>query len=144
MATKKQIQAWIPSATEIFCSHMDIPVTALPEIHIVSKRELLPVRSALVKKTGCHQRNVDAKHYDSIMEILHGDHGDAIIMKRRLPCISPRSLWTTRQSDMPAPRKKEVCVCMTRSTEANARNRATSSRRAFPTSRKPTRIYCGK
>ena len=89
MATKKQIQAWIPLAKEIFCSHMGIQASALPEIHIVSKRELLPMRSALVEKTGCHQRNIDAKHYDSIMEMLHGNHGDAVIIQQSL-IPSPR------------------------------------------------------
>ena len=84
MATKKQIQAWIPLAKVIFCSHMGVPISTLPEIHIVGKRELLPVRSALVEKTGCHQRNTDVKHYDSIMEALHGDLGDAILIQQSL------------------------------------------------------------
>lgn len=84
MATKKQIQAWIPSAKEIFCSHMDIPLATLPEIHIVSKKEVLPVRSTLVEKTGCHQRNIDVKRYESIMETLHGDLGDAILVQQSL------------------------------------------------------------
>ena len=96
MASKKQIHTWIPSAKEIFCSHMDIPVDALPEIHIVSKKELLPMRSALVERTGCHQKNIDVKRYESIMEMLHGDSGDAVIIQ---------------QSLIPSPTKNPMAEC---------------------------------
>ena len=82
MATKKQIQEWIPLIEEIFCFHMDVPISALPVIHIVSKKELLPVRAALVEKTVCHQKNIDIKRYESIMETLHGDSSDACGLRR--------------------------------------------------------------
>ena len=75
---------------------MNISVAALPEIHIVSKKELLPVRAALVEKTCCHQKNIDVKRYESIMEMLHGDSGDAVIIQ---------------QSLIPSPTKNPMAEC---------------------------------
>lgn len=80
MATQKQIKEWIPRAIQIFQAY--IPLTGLPEIHIVSDKTLFKTRAELVEKLQSHQSHISPLHYNSVMEEIHGELGDAIIIQQ--------------------------------------------------------------
>ncbi|MDD3141330.1 MAG: hypothetical protein PHX08_20510 [Lachnospiraceae bacterium] len=82
MATQKQIKEWLPNAIKIFQTY--IPMPTPPEIHIVNKRTLVKKRTELVTRLHSHQINFDPQKYDSIMEEIHIELGDAIIIQHQL------------------------------------------------------------
>ncbi|MCD7825485.1 MAG: hypothetical protein LUH14_05935 [Clostridiaceae bacterium] len=81
MITQSQLKLWIPEATEIFKRYM--PPTTLPPIYIGAPRNILKLRAELVVKTQSHQVN-HPDPYDSVMEMIHGDAGDAILIQQKL------------------------------------------------------------
>ncbi len=83
MVTQKQIQEWLPTATLIFKRFMPLTDIPFPSVHIVSEKTLFSTRAKLVEKLRCHQKNCDEKYYDSIMEMLHGELGDAILIRQK-------------------------------------------------------------
>lgn len=91
MATQRQIKQWIPAAIDIFRKY--IPMDDLPEIHIVSDRTLFKTRREIISRLGSHTHQVepdDEDRYDSIMEMIHGEFGNAVLI---------------RQEDVPDPRE---------------------------------------
>lgn len=84
MVTQKQIKAWIPEALAIFQRFMPpfpgMDTIPIPEIHIVSDKTVFPTRKMLVAKLRSRQTDIDEDHYTSIMEMIHGDLGDAILI----------------------------------------------------------------
>ncbi|MCD7825921.1 MAG: hypothetical protein LUH14_08175 [Clostridiaceae bacterium] len=86
MITQKQMKLWIPEAQEIFKRYMSVdtlPGGTLPPIYIGAPRNILSLRAELVEKTKSHQVNTPDP-YDSIMEMIHGDAGDAILIQQKL------------------------------------------------------------
>lgn len=86
MITQKQMRLWIPEAISIFKKYMPVdtlPGGTLPEIYIGAPRNILKLRAELVEKTKSHQFNTPDP-YDSIMEMIHGDAGDAILIQQKL------------------------------------------------------------
>lgn len=81
MATQKQIKEWIPAVTEIF--QFFVPCPELPEIHVVSDKTLFKKRAEIVERLQSKQKNATPDNYDSIMEMIHGDHGDAILIQQK-------------------------------------------------------------
>ncbi len=84
MTTQKQIREWIPSAGAIFRKYMP-DMGEIPEIHIVSERTLFQTRKELVERLQSAQKNTDEENYTSVMEMIHGEKGDAILIRQR--CI---------------------------------------------------------
>ncbi|MCQ2417985.1 MAG: hypothetical protein MJ071_09305 [Oscillospiraceae bacterium] len=80
MITKKQIEEWIVPAINIFRHYMP-DVDRLPEIHIFTDTILLRERNKIAERLKSPQRNT-AENYDSIMEMIHGENGDAIIISQ--------------------------------------------------------------
>ena len=83
MVTQKQIKDWLPTAIEIFQRFMPPTDVLFPSVHIVSDKTVFPTRAKLVEKVRCHQRICDEEYYDSVMEMLHGDLGDAILIQQK-------------------------------------------------------------
>lgn len=81
MIAQKQIRLWIPEALSIFKKFM--PATPLPPIYIGAPSNILTLRAELVEKTKSHQVNTP-ETYDSVMEMIHGDAGDAILIQQKL------------------------------------------------------------
>lgn len=79
----KKIQEWLPTATLIFKRFMPPTDIHFPSVHIVSEKALFSTRAKLVEKLRCHQKNCDEKYYDSIMEMLQGELGDAILIRQK-------------------------------------------------------------
>lgn len=88
MVTQRQIKAWIPEALAIFQRFMPpfpgMDTIPIPEIHIVSDKTVFPTRKMLVAKLRSRQTDIDEEHYTSIMEMIHGDLGDAILIWHEL------------------------------------------------------------
>lgn len=72
----------IPTTTAVFQRYM--PCQQLPEIHTVTVNEFEKKRSELVERLQSNQVMYDAKTDDSLMEFIHGEKGDAIIIKKDL------------------------------------------------------------
>ena len=70
----------ILKATAVFQRYM--PCQQLPEIHQVTVNELEKKRSELVERLQSSQDMYDAETDDSLMEFIHGEKGDAIIIKK--------------------------------------------------------------
>ena len=70
----------ILKATAVFRRYM--PCQQLPEIHQVTVNELEKKRSELVERLQSSQDMYDAETDDSLMEFIHGEKGDAIIIKK--------------------------------------------------------------
>ena len=70
----------ILKATAVFQRYM--PCQQLPEIHQVTVREFERKRSDLVERLQSSQDMYDAETDDSLMEFIHGEKGDAIIIKK--------------------------------------------------------------
>jgi len=83
VATQKKIQAWLPNAIQIFQKFMPPTNVPFPSIHIVSNKTVFATRAKLVEQIRCHQKECDKEHYDSVMEMLHGDLGDAILIQQK-------------------------------------------------------------
>ena len=83
MSTQKEIKEWIPRAVEIFRRFMPPTDVPMPSIHVVSDRTLFQTRARLVEKVRCHQASCDEQNYDAAMETLHGELGDAIIIRQK-------------------------------------------------------------
>ncbi len=80
MITKKQILDWVDSAVAIFTQFMP-NVGTIPEIHIATDRIILNTRAELVKRLKSHQENT-SDEYTSIMETIHGELGNAILISQ--------------------------------------------------------------
>lgn len=80
MITQKQILEWVDSATSMFKQFMP-EVGNIPEIHIATDRIILKTRAELVKRLKSHQENI-SEEYSSIMEMIHGELGDAILISQ--------------------------------------------------------------
>ncbi len=80
MITKKQILEWVDSAVEVFKQFIP-DVGLVPEIHISTDRIILKTRAELVERLKSHQKNT-ADEYTSIMEMIHGELGDAILISQ--------------------------------------------------------------
>ena len=83
MVTQKQIKAWVPTAIQIFKKFMPPTDVPFPSVHIVSEKTLFATRARLAEQVQCQQKNCDERYYDSIMETLHGDLGDAILIQQK-------------------------------------------------------------
>lgn len=70
----------ILKATAVFQRYM--PCQQMPEIHQVTVREFERKRSELVERLQSSQDMYDAETDDSLMEFIHGEKGDAIIIKK--------------------------------------------------------------
>lgn len=56
-------------------------VGKVPETHIATDRIILKARAELVKRLKSHQENT-SDEYNSIMEMIHGELGDAILISQ--------------------------------------------------------------
>lgn len=87
MVTQKQIKAWIPEALSIFKKYMPpfpgMDCIPIPEIHIVSDRTVFQTRRKLVARLRSQQTEIDEGQYTSIMEMIHGEYGDAILIQQK-------------------------------------------------------------
>lgn len=87
MVTQKQIKAWIPEALSIFQKYMPpfpgMEYIPIPEIHIVSDRTIFQTRRELVDRLHSQQTEIDEDQYSSIMEMIHGEYGDAILIHQK-------------------------------------------------------------
>lgn len=81
MTTQKQIKEWIPTAVETFQRFMPCP--EIPEIHIVSEKTLFKRRAEIVERLQAKQKNASSETYDIIMEMIHGDLGNAILIRQK-------------------------------------------------------------
>lgn len=79
--TKSEIQLWIPAATDIFKSIM-LPINVpYPQVIIANGRNFRTVRAQLVSDLAC--KNIEYPE-DSIMEYIHGEKGNAILIRQNL------------------------------------------------------------
>ena len=74
---KADIQIWIPQATEIFQSFMPAIDVPYPPVYIGRGENYMELRRRLVRETGCAHDEVTE---ESVMEYIHGDKGNAIII----------------------------------------------------------------
>lgn len=81
MTTQKQIKEWILEAQEIFNRFM--PSSISPEIHIVNDKTVFKTRADIVTRLHSKQTNIDEGNYTSIMETIHGEKGDAILIQQK-------------------------------------------------------------
>ncbi|MCD8151029.1 MAG: hypothetical protein LUE92_16035 [Clostridiales bacterium] len=81
MIKQKYIKRWIPIADIIFKKYM--PIDYLPPVQIGSPKTIMKIRTELVEMTQSLQVN-PSEPYDSIMEMIHGDKGDAILIQQEL------------------------------------------------------------
>ena len=89
MTTQKQIKEWIPTAVEIFQRFMPCP--EIPEIHIVSEKTLFKKRAEIVERLQAKQKNASPETYDIVMEMIHGDLGNAILIRQKYITSPERS-----------------------------------------------------
>lgn len=89
MTTQKQIKEWIPAAVETFQRFMPCP--QIPEIHILSENTLFKKRAAIVERIQSKQKNAPPEGYSAIMEMIHGDMGDAILIRQKYITSPERS-----------------------------------------------------
>ena len=82
MTTQKQIKEWIPTAVEIFQRFMPCP--EIPEIHIVREKTLFKKRAEIVERLQAKQKNASPETYDIVMEMIHGDLGNAILIRQNI------------------------------------------------------------
>ncbi len=80
MITQKQIMDWTDKAIAIFKQFIP-EVEFVPEIHIATDKTILKKRTELVEHLKCHQKNTP-EEYDSIMEMIRGESGDAILISQ--------------------------------------------------------------
>lgn len=89
MTTQKQIKEWIPAAVETFQRFMPCP--QIPEIHILRENTLFKKRAAIVERIQSKQKNAPPEGYSAIMEMIHGDMGDAILIRQKYITSPERS-----------------------------------------------------
>ena len=89
MTTQKQIKEWIPTAVEIFQRFMPCP--EIPEIHIASEKTLFKKRAEIVERLQAKQKNASPETYDIVMEMIHGDLGNAILIRQKYITSPERS-----------------------------------------------------
>lgn len=80
MITQKTIKEWLPGAIDLFKSVMPPASKPYPEFPIASNRTIERVRNDWIEKT--QSWNVNQDPFSSIMETLHGDGGDAVIINQ--------------------------------------------------------------
>ncbi|MCR5604553.1 MAG: hypothetical protein K6G27_12765 [Lachnospiraceae bacterium] len=83
MLSQKQIRQWIPDAVSAFQSVMPPISKPYPIIQIASSATLNKVRSHLVEQTKSQNRNIK-NPYTSMMEMLYGHSGTAILIYQKL------------------------------------------------------------
>jgi len=81
MASIQQIKTWIPEAIKIFTTYF--PCDSLPEIHIVNERNLISKRNELLLRFHSETAVLQRNEYTSIMELIHGETGDAILIQQK-------------------------------------------------------------
>lgn len=79
--TNLEIQLWIPAATDIFKSIMPPINVPYPQVIIANGRNFRTVRAQLVSDLAC--KNIEYPE-DSIMEYIHGEKGNAILIRQNL------------------------------------------------------------
>ena len=89
MLSQKQMRAWIPGAIARFKAEMPaiavpaipaVPAVPLPEIYIASDKKAYEIRTTLVEQLQSPQKY---SKYESVMETIHGELGDAIIIYQK-------------------------------------------------------------
>lgn len=82
MITQKKIKEWIPEAVAAFRAVMPPIEKEYPAIYIASEATLYKVRNEPVRLTGSTSYETNAP-YSAIMEYIHGDKGDAILIYQK-------------------------------------------------------------
>lgn len=83
MLSQKQMRAWIPGAIARFKAAMPtiaVPSVPFPEIYIASDKKAYEIRTTLVEQLQSPQKYSE---YESVMETIHGELGDAIIIYQK-------------------------------------------------------------
>ena len=82
MITQKKIKEWIPEAVEAFRAVMPPIDKENPAVYIASGATLCKVRNELIRLTGSTSYETNTP-YSAIMEYIHGDKGDAILVYQK-------------------------------------------------------------
>lgn len=81
MLTQQQIRLWVPPATQIFQRYMPPIAAPYPKVYIASRRTHTVLREKLISQTGNLHTSPPE---DSIMEYIHGNTGNAILIRQDL------------------------------------------------------------
>lgn len=81
MLTQSEIKKWCGAALYIFKNFMP-DVYDIPEVHIVTDKLIIKKRSEIAKRLKAPERAISLRDYDVLMEMVHGECGDAIIIKQ--------------------------------------------------------------
>lgn len=81
MIKQDEIKLWCNLATAVFINYMP-EVDKTPEIHIVTDKILKKRRSEIAERLKAPQRDIDFTSYEAVMELVHGENGDAIIIRQ--------------------------------------------------------------
>ena len=81
--TQKDITLWIPSAVEVFQSFMPPIDKPYPRVYVATAKTFPTMRVELIAQTGCVHTHTEESEA-AIMEYIHGDKGNAILIRQNL------------------------------------------------------------
>ena len=81
-ATQKQIREWLPETLEIFFRFMPPCPKPPPKVYVCGEKMFFIRRSELTERLHAQRMDVDEQHHDAMMELIHGDLGDAILIRQ--------------------------------------------------------------
>jgi len=81
MLTQEKIKTWCSLAIAIFKNYMP-EVDEVPQIHIVTDKILAKRRAEIAERIKAPQRDIEIMTYEPVMEMIHGECGDAILIRQ--------------------------------------------------------------
>ena len=81
-ATQKQIREWLPENLEIFFRFMPPCPKPPPKVYVCSEKTFFVRRRKLTERLRATKFDIDEKRHDAMMELIHGDLGDAILIRQ--------------------------------------------------------------
>ena len=81
--TQKDITLWIPSAVEVFQFLMPPIDKPYPRVYVATAKTFPTMRTGLIAQTGCVHTHTEESEA-AIMEYIHGDKGNAILIRQNL------------------------------------------------------------
>ena len=81
-ATQKQIREWLPENLEIFFRFMPPCPKPPPKVYVCGEKMFFVRRRELTERLRATEFDIDEQRHDALMELIHGDLGDAILIRQ--------------------------------------------------------------